>query len=238
MSMPKIYALWALRLILVVLVLALLLPLHALAWCTMPPPANPSPLPPVQVAFSPVMCWPSAAGISGSGRGYLQKDIPAVPGATAMGGSAWGWWCQKPDLTWAPQSIACLDKYCPATALVAVRSALAASSPGAAVQAMIDTYSVKVTDWSEINDYNCLHVNMLAALQATKPDAAAPTVYKVPPGGSAVYPLVNGKPGLAIAGKRAPGSALCGTPLVAAYGFTYGPYTGSAPNEVAVCQKQ
>ena len=119
-----------------------------------------------------------------------------------------------------------------------VTAALAASNPAAALQAVVDQHAVTPADWVQTNDYNCLHVNMIQALQATKPDASAPSVYKVPAAGSAVYPAVNGKLGLAIAGKRAPGGALCGTPLISAYGYTYGPYAGGAPGEVALCQKQ
>lgn len=216
----------------------LALPAVAGAWCTATPPANPASGPPVQLPNTPFLCWPSAAGISGSGRGYLQRDFAPVPGATAMGGSAWGWWCQKPDFTWSPQTFACLTKYCPGTALLAVQAALSASSPGAAVQKVVDTYSVKVTDWAETNDYNCLHVNMTQALQATKPVDSVP-VWRVPSGGSAVYPVVNGKLGRYIAGKRAPGGALCDLAKlkVVSGAYTYAAYEASAPNEVALCLK-
>ena len=209
------------------------------AWCSMPPPANPTPGPPTQVANTPVMCWPSAAGISGSGRGYLQKDFPAVPGATAMGGSAWGWWCQKSDLTWVPTTIACLDKYCPATAIVAVRSALAASSPGAAVQALIDTYSVKVTDWAETNDYNCLHVNMLAALQATKPLDSAPQVYKSAGTGRIYLYKSNTQLGADTGRKTAPDTPCDCTSVKTTVGTSLYCALGGGPStEVTYCTKR
>jgi len=156
-----------------------------------------------------------------------------------MGGSAWGWWCQKPDLTWQPQVFACLSKYCPSTAIVAVRAALAASSPGAAMQAALDTYSVKVTDWSETNDYNCLHWNMYQALLATKPADGGIQVWRVPAGGSAVYPVVNGKLGVPIPNRRAAGNALCDLAKlkVVSGAYTYGAFDGGAATEVALCLK-
>lgn len=219
--------------------LLLAAPLSVGAWCTATPPANPASGPPVQLPNTPFLCWPSAAGISGSGRGYLQRDFAPVPGATAMGGSAWGWWCQKPDFTWSPQTFACLTKYCPGTALLAVQAALAASSPGAAVQSMLDAYSVTLTDWQETNDYNCLHWNMLVALQATKPPDGAPPVWRVPAGGSAVYPVINGKLGVPIPNRRAPGSALCDLAKlkVVSGAYTYGAFDGGAATEVALCLK-
>ncbi|MBS0367662.1 MAG: hypothetical protein JSS57_00530 [Proteobacteria bacterium] len=153
---------------------------QAAAWCTATPPANPSSAPAVQIPNAAMACWPSAAGISGSGRGYLQKDFAPVAGATVQGGSAWGWWCQKSDLTWAPNTLACLDKYCPGTALKAVAAALASSSPGSALQAAINSYVVRVPDGQEANDYNCLHWNMLQALQATKPPDSTVQIWRTP----------------------------------------------------------
>ena len=229
---------------LIVLGLALL-PTMAGAWCSVPPPANPASGPPVQVVFNPTDCWPSAAGISGSGRGYLQKDFAPVPGATAMGGSAWGWWCQKPDLTWQPQTFACLSKYCPGTAILAVRTALAASSPGAAVQALVDSYTVKLTDWSETHDYNCLHSNMVAALQATKPAAG---VWVVDIGTDATkttrpaYPFTNGSRGTTSTARASSGQP-CRPEVAQSPSSTTGTvYAAFGPDYsaalVALCRKQ
>lgn len=208
----------------------------AQAWCTMPPPANPASGPPVQIPQAPLQCWPAAAGIGGSGKGFLRKDIAAVPGATAMGGSAMGWWCPQADGSWKTYTVACLSKYCPGTVFGAVGAALAAASPGAALQAVMDAYAVRVTDWSETNDYNCLHVGMVAALQATKP-ATAPA-WAVFPSGSSVYPVVNGKLGAPVAGLRAAGGLPCNCASpVNQFGYTYCAFQGGAANQVAMCVK-
>lgn len=217
--------------------LALLLPLQALAWCSLPPPANPSSAPPVQRTFGGVMCLPSVAGVVGKGQGYLQRDFAAVPGATARGGSAWGYWCPKGDGTWVPHTFACLDRQCPASAVKAVAAALAASEPVAALQAVIDGYTLKLTDWSETHDFNCLHSNMLQALQATKPAGNLPPVWRTPAGGSSVYPVASGKLGPPIAGRRAPGSALCDLALlkITSGSYTYGALAGGPATEAVLC---
>ncbi|HNB43304.1 MAG TPA: hypothetical protein PLL72_03815 [Burkholderiaceae bacterium] len=221
---------------LILVLLALTSQAHA--WCTMPPPANPTPGPATPIPNTPAACWPSFAGIGGSGKGFLQRDFAAVPGATSEGGSCWGWWCVDAAGVAAAHTHCALDRYLAAGAKKAIAAALTAPNPSAALQAVADQYAVTPADGTQTNDYNCLHIGMLAALQVTKPDTSAAPVYKVPANGSAVYPVVNGKPGVAIAGKRAPGGALCGTPLISAYGYTYGPYAGGAAGEVALCQKQ
>ena len=179
------------------------------AWCSLPPPPNSSASAPVQRAFDPLACMPTVAGIVGSGRGYLARDFPAVPGATSSGGSAWGWWCQMPDQTWRAQTVACLDRYCPSGAAKAVAAALAASQPLAALQAVLDGYAVRVTDWSETHDYNCLHSNMRAALQATKPAADAWIVDAATSadGTRPAYPFANGVRGSTSTARAIAGSA-------------------------------
>jgi hypothetical protein len=207
------------------------------AWCSLPPPATASSAPPVQLAPGPLLCMPTVAGIVGSGRGYLARDFPALPGATTYGGSAWGWWCQAPDQTWRAQTVACLDRYCPGSAAKAVVAALAAPQPLIALQAALDGYAVRLTDWAETHDYNCLHANMRAALQATKPSGTSAPVWRTPSGGSSIYPVTAGRLGPPIAGRRAPGSAPCDLALlkITSGAYTYGALSGGTAAEAVLC---
>lgn len=221
------------------LLLALLWwPLVAGAWCTMPPPANPSTTPQVQIPNKVHTCWPAKWGLSFlKGQGYIQRDFAAVPGATAEGGSCSAWWCQAADGTWGVESHCALARYTAGGIKDGLVAALAAPDPLAAAQAFADKYVVVLTDPQQINDYNCLHVGVQQLAQATKP--ASGVVYKVPSGGSAVYPVVNGKLGVPLAGRRAPGNTLCDlTKLKVVVGaYTYGAFDGSGPAEAALCVK-
>lgn len=235
----------ALGFLLAALAFALLLTsVPAYAWCTLPPPAVAASAPPVQLAFAAPSCMPSVVGVVGSGRGYLQRDYPAIPGATANGGRAWGWWCQAPDQTWRTQTVACLDRYCPGNAVKAVAAALAAPAPLAALQAALDAYSVGITDWVETHDYNCLHKRMAADLQATKPmDGAAPLVWRVGASGASLYTVANGTRGALISARRAPANALCDCTAfrvnltAAGLTATYCAIAGGPDTECALCRQ-
>lgn len=65
---------------------------------------------------------------------------------------------------------------------------------------------------------------------------ASGPVYKVPPTGSSVYPIVNGKLGIPISGRRATGNSLCDcTSKITAGAYTYCTFSGGAPTEAALC---
>lgn len=217
-------------------IVALVLPRDAFAWCSLPPPANPSSAPPVARTFAPLSCLPNIGGFGGSGRGFLSRDFAAVPGATTHGGSAWGWWCQGADGAWRPQTVAALDKYTLGGAAKAVAAAAAASAPLAALQATLDAYRVPPNGWVETHDWNCLHSNMVAALQATKPATTAP-VWRTPGGGSSIFPVANGRLGAPIAGRRAPGAALCDLARlrIVVGSYTYGSLAGGPATEAVLC---
>lgn len=79
---------------------------------------------------------------------------------------------------------------------------------------------------------------VMAKWNADNPPAGG-AVYRTPSGGSAIYPVVNGKPGLALPGRRAAGNALCNCAVtkVTSGSYTYCALDGGPPTEVAVCLK-
>lgn len=103
-----------------------------------------------------------------------------------MGGQCLGYWYQDDKQGLTPVTFCCLEKYCLGSVFSSVTAALASSSPVAATQVIIDGASVKANGWSETHDFNCLHDNMIRALQATKPIATGP-VWVV--SSTAAYPL-------------------------------------------------
>lgn len=222
--------------------LCLAFPAHA--WCTLPPPAQSASGTPVQETQLPAACVPPVAGYPGDGRGYLQRDFPAVPGATSNGGSCWGWWCPNPTFPggWQMHTYCGLDKYLPGTANPAVLGAFAASSPLAAVQSIFDRYTVKVNAWVETHDYNCLHEDMRTALLMTKPapvGAPPPAVWHVPghpPTTYGIYDLSTGKVG-AYTGRRVPGATLCNCAVRVPSGSqSYCALSAAPTTEGALCE--
>lgn len=212
--------------------------LPAGAWCTMPPPANPGPVQP-QLPNVPHKCWPAKWGLSFlTGKGYVEADIAAVQGATTEGGHCAAWWCQDAAGAWNVESHCALASYTVGGIAAGITAALGAPDPVTALQTFADRYTVTLTDPGQINSYNCLHWSIQQQALATKPITNVQT-WRVPAGGSAVYPVVNGKLGVPIPNRRAAGNALCDLVKlkVVSGAYTYGAFDGSAATEVALCTK-
>lgn len=81
-------------------------------------------------------------------------------------------------------------------------------------------------------------VASIRAAWAADHPASGP-LYRVPSGGSAVYPVANGKLGVPIPNRRAPGNALCDLVKlkVVVGAYTYGAFDGGGPAEAALCVK-
>lgn len=169
------------------------------------------------------------------------------------------WWQYTfPDgvKAWCNKRWACLTKYCPGgTSLLAQASSVLAAAVDVATGLAQVEQQFAVTPapgTQEEFDYLSLHYHACQVAQATVPAGftytcplsppAPPTaasIWRVNGTGSSVYPVVNGKPGVPVPGKRAAGNTLCSctTLKVVSGPYTYCAYDGSAANEVALCVK-
>lgn len=109
--------------------------------------------------FALPSCLP--AEIGGAGKGLTSRKF-------ASGVCRAGWWCQQPDGTWSAYTHCTLAEFVKDT----VPLPLAASSPASAINAAITDGQV-TPPANRVDAYNALHLEMRAAMLATKPASAA-----------------------------------------------------------------
>lgn len=171
------------------------------------------------------------------------------------------WWYSYTNAagakSWCYRTNACLSRYCPGTATVLLQSRMLLATavdlatgladldarfgvkpaPGTQEDFDFQTLLYKGCQAAAANPPAGVPLQTCSMAAPVPPGGTPPPVYRIPANGSAVYPLVNGLPGIAIVGRRAPGNALCGAPLVTSRGYTYGSWAGGVPTELGLCVK-